>query len=120
MEALAAEREEQARAVDSYQVALDTAMIRYRSGENASYYEVCSNSSNFSPAENALSFKPGSINFFRSSSFTGRWVAAGKTEVPRSPWPGKDELRESLIFGPRETRPASGFAAINCAGRQEI
>jgi multidrug efflux system outer membrane protein len=52
-EALAAEREEQARAVDSYQVALDMAMKRYQSG-NASYYEVLQQQQQLFPAENAL------------------------------------------------------------------
>jgi multidrug efflux system outer membrane protein len=52
-ETLAAEREEQARAVDSYQVALNIATKRYQSG-NASYYEVLQQQQLLFPAENAL------------------------------------------------------------------
>jgi multidrug efflux system outer membrane protein len=46
-------RVEQAQAVQAYQVALDTAMKRYQSG-NASYYEVLLQQQQLFPAENSL------------------------------------------------------------------
>ena len=46
-------RVEQAQAVEAYQVALDTAMKRYQSG-NASYYEVLLQQQQLFPAENSL------------------------------------------------------------------